>query len=108
MAATATCPSILTTTTARPPPIWSCVATPWEGVLSTVAALEAALAGKIVISMANALTRWGKDMVPLLPPTGSVTVAVARALPAIAGRRVRSIICRLDPGPTSTTPSRPT
>jgi NADPH-dependent F420 reductase len=31
--------------------------------------------------MANALTRWGKDMVPLLPPTGSVTVAVARALP---------------------------
>ena len=39
------------------------------------------LAGKIVISMANALTRWGKDMVPLIPPTGSVAVAVARALP---------------------------
>jgi NADPH-dependent F420 reductase len=57
------------------------VATPWDGVLSTVAAHEGHLAGKIVISMANALTRWGKDMVPLLPPTGSVTVAVARALP---------------------------
>jgi NADPH-dependent F420 reductase len=57
------------------------VATPWEGVLTTVAALEERLAGKIVVSMANALTRWGKDMVPLLPPTGSVTVAVARALP---------------------------
>jgi NADPH-dependent F420 reductase len=57
------------------------VATPWEGVLTTVAALEEHLAGKIVISMANALTRWGKDMVPLLPPTGSVTIAVARALP---------------------------
>jgi NADPH-dependent F420 reductase len=57
------------------------VATPWDGVLTTVAALESPLAGKIVISMANALTRWGKDMVPLLPPTGSVTVAVARALP---------------------------
>jgi NADPH-dependent F420 reductase len=57
------------------------VATPWEGVLTTVAAAEERLAGKIVISMANALTRLGKEMVPLLPPTGSVTVAVARALP---------------------------
>jgi NADPH-dependent F420 reductase len=57
------------------------VATPWDGVLPTVSALEEPLAGKIVISMANALTRWGKDMVPLLPPTGSVTIAVARTLP---------------------------
>jgi NADPH-dependent F420 reductase len=57
------------------------VATPWDGILTTVTAAEEGLAGKIVISMANALTRWGKDMVPLLPPTGSVTVAVARALP---------------------------
>jgi NADPH-dependent F420 reductase len=57
------------------------VATPWDGVLSTVAAHERHLADKIVISMANALTRWGTDMVPLVPPTGSVTVAVARALP---------------------------
>jgi NADPH-dependent F420 reductase len=31
--------------------------------------------------MVNALTRWGKFMVPLVPPTGSVTVAVALALP---------------------------
>jgi NADPH-dependent F420 reductase len=57
------------------------VATPWDGVLSTVAAHKEHLTGKIVISMANALTRWGKDLVPLVPPTGSVTVAVARALP---------------------------
>jgi NADPH-dependent F420 reductase len=57
------------------------VATPWDGILTTVSALENPLAGKVVISMANALTRWGKEMVPLLPPTGSVTVAVARALP---------------------------
>jgi hypothetical protein len=57
------------------------VATPWEGILATVSALEDQLAGKIVVSMANALTRWGKEMIPLLPPTGSVTVAVARALP---------------------------
>jgi NADPH-dependent F420 reductase len=57
------------------------VATPWEGVLATVAASAARLDGKIVISMANALTRWGTEMVPLVPPTGSVTAAVARALP---------------------------
>jgi len=57
------------------------VATPWEGVLSTVSPLADALAGKMVISMANALTRWGSSMIPLLPPTGSVTLAVARALP---------------------------
>ena len=63
------------------------LATPWEGVLSTVAPLEAALAGKIVISMANALTRWGKDMVPLIPPSGSVASGVARDPPEIAGRR---------------------
>jgi len=57
------------------------VATPWEAVLSTVSPLSDALAGKVVISMANALTRWGRDMVPLLPPTGSVAVALARVLP---------------------------
>ena len=57
------------------------VATPWDGVLATIAPLEEKLAGKIVISMANAVTRWGKEMVPLLPPTGSVTLSVARALP---------------------------
>jgi 8-hydroxy-5-deazaflavin:NADPH oxidoreductase len=57
------------------------VATPWDGILDTIAPLQDSLSGKIVISMANALTRWGKSMVPLLPPTGSVTAAVALALP---------------------------
>ncbi len=57
------------------------VATPWDGVLATLAPLEEALAGKTVVSMANALTRFGNEMVPLLPPTGSVAAAVARALP---------------------------
>lgn len=58
------------------------VATPWEGVLGTVGELAGALDGKLVISMVNALTRWGKGMVPLIPPTGSVTAAVALALPS--------------------------
>ena len=58
------------------------VATPWDGALATVTSLAESLEGKVVISMANALTRWGKDMVPLLPPTGSVAIALARAIPA--------------------------
>ena len=58
------------------------LATPWEGVLSTVAEVQALLGGKIVVSMVNALTRWGRQMIPLTVPTGSVTVAVALALPA--------------------------
>jgi 8-hydroxy-5-deazaflavin:NADPH oxidoreductase len=74
------------------------VATPWEGVLSTVMALQSPLAGKIVVSMANALTRWGKDMVPLLPPTGSVTVAVAGVLPR---SRVVGAFHHLPAGPWS-------
>lgn len=74
------------------------VATPWEGVISTITPLEEVLAGKIVISMANALTRWGKEMVPLLPPTGSVTVAVARALPR---SRVVGAFHHLPAGPWS-------
>ena len=72
------------------------VATPWEGVLSTVGDLTEALSGKIVVSMANALTRWGKGMVPLLPPTGSVTAAVALALP---GSRVVGAFHHLPAGP---------
>jgi 8-hydroxy-5-deazaflavin:NADPH oxidoreductase len=74
------------------------VATPWEGILATVSALQEALSGKVVISMANALTRWGNEMVPLLPPTGSVTVAVARALPA---SRVVGAFHHLPAGPWS-------
>lgn len=74
------------------------VATPWEGVLSTVGGLADKLSGKIVVSMANALTRWGKDMVPLLPPTGSVTVAVARVIP---GSRVVGAFHHLPAGPWS-------
>lgn len=74
------------------------VATPWEGVLSTLGPLEDALDGKIVVSMVNALTRWGNEMVPLLPPTGSVTVAVARALPRA---RVVGAFHHLPAGPWS-------
>ena len=74
------------------------VATPWDGVPSTLAPLKGALKAKIVVSMANALTRWGKEMIPLLPPSGSVTAAVARALPA---SRVVGAFHHLPAGPWS-------
>ena len=74
------------------------IATPWDGILSTLEPLEDPLAGKVVVSMANALTRWGKRMVPLLPPTGSVAVAVAQALPR---SRVVGAFHHLPAGPWS-------
>ena len=57
------------------------LATPWEGVPATLSELGDALEGRLVISMVNVMTRWGRYMVPLVPPTGSVTAAVALALP---------------------------
>ncbi len=57
------------------------VATPWEGAAPTTAALADALSGKVVISMANALTRVGKEFQPLIPPRGSVAADVAAAAP---------------------------
>ncbi|MDA8063631.1 MAG: NADPH-dependent F420 reductase [Actinomycetota bacterium] len=57
------------------------LATPWEGVPATLAELAPALRGRLVVSMANAMTRWGRYAVPVVPPTGSVTAAVALALP---------------------------
>jgi NADPH-dependent F420 reductase len=57
------------------------VATPWDGAASTAAAVADALAGKVVISMANALTRLGSELVALVPPRGSVAAAVQAAAP---------------------------
>ena len=57
------------------------VATPWDGAAPTVTALREALSGKVVISMANALTRVGKEFQPLIPPRGSVAADVAAAVP---------------------------
>lgn len=58
------------------------VATPWDAALATVAPLASRLEGKVVVSMLNAITRLGREMVPLLPPSGSMAVALARTLPA--------------------------
>ncbi len=57
------------------------IATPWDGAAETALSVKDALAGKVVISMANALTRIGKEFQPLVPPRGSVAASVQAALP---------------------------
>jgi hypothetical protein len=57
------------------------VATPWEAAVSTVREIEGVLAGKVVVCVANALIREGKEMLAVIPPRGSVAAGVAAALP---------------------------
>jgi NADPH-dependent F420 reductase len=57
------------------------VATPWDSAVVTVRSLADELAGKVVISMANALVKEGREMLPLIPPRGSMAAAVQAALP---------------------------
>ncbi len=57
------------------------VATPFDSAVSTVSALRASLAGKVVISMVNALSRESREMVPLYPSRGSMAAQIAHALP---------------------------
>lgn len=58
------------------------VATPWDSAPATVRAVADALAGKVVVSMANALVKDGREMLALVPPRGSVAAAVQAAAPA--------------------------
>jgi NADPH-dependent F420 reductase len=57
------------------------VATPWDAAAPTVSAVVAQLSGKVVLSMANALTRVGSEFVPLIPPRGSVAAWIQAAVP---------------------------
>ena len=57
------------------------VATPWDGAVPTVRPLAGALAGKVVVSMANALVKEGREFLGLVPPRGSVAAMVQAALP---------------------------
>ena len=38
--------------------------------------------GKILVSMVNAMVKWGDRFVPLMPYTGSVALALSRVVPA--------------------------
>ncbi len=57
------------------------VATPWDSAIPTVRSLCEPLVGKVVVSMANALVKEGREMLALMPPRGSVAAAVQAALP---------------------------
>ena len=57
------------------------IATPWDSAATTAQENQEALAGKVVVSMANALVRVNKEFQPLVPPRGSVAAHVQAAVP---------------------------
>jgi hypothetical protein len=57
------------------------LATPWDSTIATARALQESLAGKVVVSMVNALVKEGREMLPLIPPRGSMAAAIQAALP---------------------------
>lgn len=57
------------------------IATPWDAASVTAMSVAPHLRGKVVICMANALVRIGKEFQPLVPPRGSVAGNVQAALP---------------------------
>ena len=57
------------------------IATPWDSAATTARENAAALRGKVVVSMANALVRVNKEFQPLVPPRGSVAAHVQAAVP---------------------------
>lgn len=57
------------------------LATPWDSAATTVTELTTDLRGKIVITMANALVRVGREFQPLIPPRGSIAAHVQAAIP---------------------------
>jgi hypothetical protein len=57
------------------------VATTWDAAVPTAKAHAAALAGKVVVSMANGLERVDNEFRPVLPDEGSLAEAVQAAAP---------------------------
>ena len=57
------------------------IATPWDSAATMAQQLAPHLEGKIVVSMANALVRVGREFEPLIPPRGSVAAHVQAAAP---------------------------
>jgi NADPH-dependent F420 reductase len=57
------------------------LATPWDGAAPTARSLARQLEGKVVISMVNALGKVGDELLALVPPSGSIAIAVQQAAP---------------------------
>ncbi len=60
------------------------VATPWDAAASTTASVAESVTGKVVVSMANAVVKVGKEMQALVPPRGSIALDVQAAVPSAA------------------------
>lgn len=57
------------------------IATPWDSAATMAQTHAGHLQDKIVVSMANALVRVGREFEPLIPPRGSVAAHVQAAAP---------------------------
>jgi len=57
------------------------IATKWDGAVATAQTHADALAGKVVIAMANGIERAGRELHAVLPDGGSVSAAVQAAAP---------------------------
>ena len=57
------------------------LATPWDAAAETAAGLRAELAGKVVVSMGNALAKVDGELQAVVPPGGSVAAGVQAAVP---------------------------
>lgn len=57
------------------------IATPWDAAAATAESVSDSLRGKVVVSMANALAKVGREFQPLVPPRGSVAASVQAAVP---------------------------
>ena len=57
------------------------MATPWDAAVTTGRALAKPLAGKVVVSMGNALLRVGDEFQPITTARGSVAESLQAALP---------------------------
>ena len=57
------------------------VATPWDSTATIVGEFAEELRDKVVITMANALVKVGKEFQPLVPPRGSIAAHVQAEIP---------------------------
>ena len=57
------------------------LAVPWDSVHATLAATEEELAGRILLSMANALVMIDGEPEPVVPPSGSLALGAQTQLP---------------------------
>ncbi|HXY44058.1 MAG TPA: NADPH-dependent F420 reductase [Acidimicrobiales bacterium] len=57
------------------------LATPWDGAASLARSLSSRLDGKVLVSMVNALAQVGDELLALVPPSGSISIAVQQAAP---------------------------